>query len=113
MPNTPGPADETAWVPDDIPVHDEVVPIPTYDPAWGVRGWCDHADVVAVSVASNGEVVLQANELGLRSLARDLLALAQQGVPDGSEVFRIAKGQAPTLAAGSPSLRLVRRGTVA
>jgi hypothetical protein len=92
---------------DPAPTHAEVVRVATYDTDHGLHGWHDREEVVSVRLAA-GTVVITANESGLRGLARELLGLAQRGVPDGTEVFLMSKGQAPTLASGSPSLRLVR-----
>lgn len=89
--------------------HEEVVQVPTYDSAFGIRGWHGNDEAISVRVAPDGGVAIVANEEGLRGLARELLTLAQDRVPDGSEVYLMSKGQAPTLASGSPSLRIVRR----
>jgi hypothetical protein len=90
--------------------HAEIVHVPTYDSSIGVTGWHDVSEVVEVRVSSD-DVRIFANESGLRGLARELLSLAQEGVPDGSEVYLTAKGQAPTLVDGSVSLRFVRHGS--
>jgi hypothetical protein len=96
-------------MPDDrVPSHQVPLDVPTYSKASGLPGWWDAAESVSLRIAGN-EIVICANVSGLQGLARDLLALAQDGVPDGTEVYRMSVGQAPTLAEGSPALRLVRR----
>jgi hypothetical protein len=93
---------------DSIETHPEIVQVPTYDVATGLRGWHDNDELLSVRVSPDGGITISANPAGLRGLARELLGLAQQGVPEGNEVYLTSKGQAPTLAPGSPSLVIVR-----
>ncbi|SBT38680.1 Imm32 family immunity protein [Micromonospora narathiwatensis] len=57
----------------------------TYDPAHGVGTWWDDETVLRAEVwdAPERTVVISGNRAGLRSLARHLLTLAQDAVPDG------------------------------
>jgi hypothetical protein len=58
---------------------------PPYSPESGVR--IEWEDDWRISVAaSDGEVVLRADRAGLVSLAKHLLALAQDAVPPGSHI---------------------------
>lgn len=91
-----------------IDSHSEIVQVPTYDSRMGLRGWHGRDEYLSVRVDSDGSVTIFANPAGLRGLARELLSLAQQGVPNGNEIYLMSKGQAPSLAQGSSSLRLVR-----
>lgn len=56
-----------------------------YDPAHGVATWWDDETILRAEVwdAPERTVVISGNPAGLRSLARHLLTLAQNGVPDG------------------------------
>jgi len=65
-----------------VPVTVEVMP---YDPAHGVGTWWDDDAVLRAEVWETPErtVVISGNPAGLRSLARHLLTLAQDAVPDG------------------------------
>ena len=56
-----------------------------YDPALGVGTWWDDDTVLRAEVWETPErtVVISGNPAGLRSLARHLLTLAQDSVPDG------------------------------
>jgi hypothetical protein len=93
---------------DQTQTHAEIVPVTTYDPTTGVLGGSHDVDeIVMVRLFEDG-VGIFANEQGLRALARQLLTLAQRGVPDGSELYLTSKGQAPTLADDSQPLRLIR-----
>jgi hypothetical protein len=90
-----------------VPSHLVAVDVPTYRADTGLTGWWNNDESVTLRSAPN-EIVIVANAAGLEALARDLLALAQEGVPQGTESYRMALGHAPTLTAGSPALRLVR-----
>jgi len=61
------------------------VEVLTYDPAYGVGTWWDDETVLRAEVWETPErtVVISGNPAGLRSLARHLLTLAQDAVPDG------------------------------
>ena len=59
--------------------------IPDYDPDRGLQyTWVD-GFTIQVSVA-DGEVLIEANDAGLMSLANHLVMLAQQGTPDSSHI---------------------------
>ena len=59
--------------------------IPEYDPDRGLQyTWVD-GFTIQVSVA-DGEVLIEANEAGLMSLANHLVVLAQQGTPASSHI---------------------------
>jgi hypothetical protein len=88
--------------------HAETIEIATYSLTTGLPGWHDGEERIAIRVA-RGEVIISANPAGLRGLARELLGLAQEGVPDGNEVYLMSEGHLPLLAVDSPPLRLVRR----
>ena len=59
--------------------------VTTYDPALGVGTWWDEDAVLRAEVWESPEktVVISGNPSGLMSLARHLLTLAQDAVPDG------------------------------
>ena len=56
------------------------IEVPDYTPESGLRIEWDYGFDVSVSI-TEGEVVIAANSAGLRSLARLLLTLSQDGVP--------------------------------
>jgi hypothetical protein len=61
------------------------VEVTVYDPALGVGTWWDDGTVLRAEVWESPEktVVISGNPAGLVSLARHLLTLAQDAVPDG------------------------------
>jgi len=61
------------------------VEVAAYDPALGVGTWWDEGAVLRAEVWESPErtVVISGNAAGLVSLARHLLTLAQDAVPDG------------------------------
>ncbi|WP_432871822.1 Imm32 family immunity protein [Microbispora rosea] len=60
--------------------------VPQYEPSRGVRlVWDDEAQIV-VSLDGDETVTISANVAGLRTLARHLLTLAQDGVSAGSHI---------------------------
>ncbi|BCJ73713.1 hypothetical protein CS0771_32570 [Catellatospora sp. IY07-71] len=69
----------------DRPRSTVTVEIQTYDPALGVGTWWDDDTVLRAEVWESPEqtVVISGNPAGLVSLARHLLSLAQEAVPDG------------------------------
>jgi hypothetical protein len=75
----------------------------------GVVSWHLHEERITVVVGENGTVAIRANQEGLRGLARDLLTLAQDEVPLGSNVYLMSKGQAPTLEPDSAALHISRQ----
>ena len=95
---------------DELETHPETVQVPTYRADTGLRGWHDRDESLSVRLSADGNVIVSANMAGLRGLARELLSLAQHGLPEGSEVFLTSQGQAPTLLPGSSSLLLIRKG---
>jgi hypothetical protein len=68
--------------------HFQVIPvrIAEYTPEVGVSTWWDDDAYLRAEVESSPEptVVISGNSAGLLSLARHLLCLAQESVPDGS-----------------------------
>ncbi|MEU1723347.1 hypothetical protein [Nonomuraea sp. NPDC005692] len=62
-----------------------VIEIRAYDPARGVGSWNEKGTTLRAEVFTDPEptVVISGNPAGLTSLARHLLTLAQEGVPDG------------------------------
>jgi hypothetical protein len=56
--------------------------VPEYNPSEGFRFLWDDEFEIAIAIDTDC-VVIRANEAGLRSLARHLLALAQRQVPSG------------------------------
>lgn len=62
-----------------------IVEVPGYTSASGVQLDWDHGFELSVRVVRN-EVILTGNSAGLRSFARHLLTLAQDGVPAGAHV---------------------------
>jgi hypothetical protein len=79
-----------------------------YDRNRGVVSWHEKGERIKVTLIGDHEVAIAANREGLLGLARELLTLAQSTVPSGQEVYLMSKGQAPVLAPGSPSMRLVK-----
>jgi hypothetical protein len=69
----------------DRPTLPVTVEVTTYDPSLGVGTWWDEETVLRAEVWESPEktVVLSGNPAGLVSLARHLLTLAQDSVPDG------------------------------
>jgi hypothetical protein len=65
------------------------VEIPAYDAVTGLSFVWDDGFEISVDTTS-AEVVIAANPAGLISLARHLLTLAQESVPDGSHVHLTA-----------------------
>jgi hypothetical protein len=65
--------------------------------------WDDNARIEVRDLG--GEIVIEANADGLRTLARHLLTLAEDGTPDGTHLHLEAGME---LAEGSPSLVLER-----
>ncbi len=63
--------------------------IPAYDATTGLSFVWDDGFEMAVDTTA-AEVVIAANPAGLISLARHLLTLAQESVPDGSHVHLTA-----------------------
>lgn len=65
-----------------LPVTVDITP---YDRALGVGTWWDDETILRAEVweAPERTVVISGNAAGLRSLARHLLTLAQDAVPDG------------------------------
>ena len=59
--------------------------VPDYDPQRGMQLQWDDDFEIRVDT-HDGSVQIRANESGLRSLARHLLSLAQNGVPVGRHV---------------------------
>ncbi|GAB3814679.1 Imm32 family immunity protein [Micromonospora zhanjiangensis] len=61
------------------------VEVAVYDPALGVATWWNDGTVLRAEVWDSPErtVVISGNPAGLVSLARHLLTLAQDAVPDG------------------------------
>lgn len=61
------------------------VEVMVYEPALGVGTWWDDGTVLRAEVWESPErtVVISGNSAGLVSLARHLLTLAQDSVPDG------------------------------
>ncbi|WP_190232916.1 Imm32 family immunity protein [Streptomyces avicenniae] len=61
------------------------VNVTRYDPELGLRTWWDGEAVLRAEVWEDPErtVVISGNPAGLRSLARHLLTLVQEGVPSG------------------------------
>jgi hypothetical protein len=61
------------------------VEVTAYDPALGVGTWWDEGTILRAEVWESPEktVVISGNPAGLVSLARHLLTLAQDAVPDG------------------------------
>jgi hypothetical protein len=75
----------------------------------GVVSWHLHEERITVVVDEKGTVAIRANQEGLRGLARELLTLAQDEVPAGSNVYLTSKGQAPNLEPGSTALHISRQ----
>lgn len=67
------------------PVTSAEVEIAEYDPARGIGTWWEEGTVLRAEVWESPEktVVISGNPAGLVSLARHLLTLAQESVPDG------------------------------
>jgi uncharacterized protein YggU (UPF0235/DUF167 family) len=63
------------------------VEIQPYDRQHGVISWHDRDEEISVKVTADGAVTIRANAQGLLGLARELLTLRQDAVPNGSEVF--------------------------
>jgi hypothetical protein len=59
-----------------------IIDVPEYSPDTGLRTEWDDDFEISVRV-QDGQVILVANSAGLRSLARHLLVLAQDAVPQG------------------------------
>jgi hypothetical protein len=93
---------------DDLETITVEVPIRPYG-SHGVVSWHLHEERITIGVGENGTVAIRANQEGLRGLARDLLTLAQNDVPPGSNIYLMAKGQAPTLEPGSAPLHISRQ----
>ena len=89
-----------------VTVEVEIMP---YDRSRGVVSWHLHEERIEVRAGGDGTVAIRANQEGLLGLARELLTLAQDGVPDGSNVYLMSMGQAPTLEPGSSSLHISLR----
>ena len=85
------------------------IDVGVYSSERGVVGWHETTERIAVKVGDDGRVAVVANRAGLWGLARDLLTLAQEDVPDGRDIYLMSKGQGPALVEGSHSLQLVRR----
>lgn len=62
-----------------------IIDVPDYDPARGVRTEWDEGARVAVAMR-HGELVIEANVAGLRSLARHCLVLSQNATPTGHHI---------------------------
>jgi len=75
----------TAGQGDDRPRSAVAMEVTTYDPALGVGTWWDDDAVLRAEVWESPEktVVISGNPEGLVSLARHLLTLAQDAVPNG------------------------------
>jgi hypothetical protein len=83
------------------------VPIRPYSTNTGVVTWHMSGEVISIGYEEkDNTVALRANREGLRALARDLLTLAQDEVPDGSTLYLMSKGQAPSLVEGSAALHI-------
>jgi hypothetical protein len=67
------------------PVASVEVEVAVYDPALGVGTWWEDDTILRAEVWESPEktVVISGNPAGLVSLARHLLTLAQESVPDG------------------------------
>jgi hypothetical protein len=61
------------------------IDLPDYDPQKGVQHVWEPGFMIKTDL-QYGELSIQANAAGLRSLANVLLFLAQEGVPSGSHV---------------------------
>jgi hypothetical protein len=76
----------------------------------GVVSWHLREERISILVSEEHgtkTVAIRANQAGLQGLARELLTLAQDGVPVGSNVYLMAAGEAPTLLEpGSASLHI-------
>jgi hypothetical protein len=79
--------------------------VPTYDRYKGIEiKWVDgHQISVAIE---NNEVIIHANPQGLRTLAIQLLTLAQEGMPSGNHIHL---GDSSGLDEGSMDLTLMRK----
>jgi hypothetical protein len=79
--------------------------VPTYDRYKGVEiEWVDgHEILVAIE---NHEVIIHANPEGLRTLAIQLLTLAQDGMPSGNHIHL---SDVSGLDEGSADLTLIRK----
>ena len=64
---------------------DVVIRVPSYDPASGLRLEWERDYVIRVK-QEDGLVILQANEAGLKSLAKHLITLANPEVPKYTHV---------------------------
>ncbi len=64
--------------------------LPAYDAVTGLSYTWEDGFEIFVDTTSSTEVVIAANPAGLVSLARHLLTLAQESVPDGSHLHLTA-----------------------
>lgn len=65
------------------------IDVPSYQLSRGLRFDWDDEFEIKLDIIGN-EVVIAANSAGLRSLARHMLTLAQDGVPDGHHIHLTA-----------------------
>ena len=64
---------------------EDTLEVPEYDVKNGIKLEWDEGFNISVDVKS-GEVTISANKAGLRSLARQLMTLAQENVPMGCHI---------------------------
>ena len=70
---------------------DYCISVTPYDPTRGVQLMWDDGFAITVRL-SHGEVVIEANQAGLLSLARHCVTLAQSTIPSGDHVHLDADG---------------------